>query len=62
LKKWCYNYYMSISLNLSKEKKYLVAVSGGCDSMMLLSLCLKQNYQIVFAQVNYKQRKCYDRC
>ena len=48
---------MSISLNLEKEKKYLVAVSGGSDSMMLLSLCIKQGYDIVVAHVNYKLRK-----
>ncbi len=52
---------MSINLNLDKEKKYLVAVSGGPDSMMLLSLCLKQDYKIVVAHVNYKQRKTADR-
>ncbi len=52
---------MSISLDLKKEKKYLVAVSGGCDSMMLLSLCVKQGYDIVVAHVNYKLRKSADR-
>ncbi|MDI9540016.1 MAG: tRNA lysidine(34) synthetase TilS [Bacillota bacterium] len=52
---------MSISLNLEKEKKYLVAVSGGSDSMMLLSLCVKQGYDIVVAHVNYKLRKSADR-
>ncbi len=52
---------MGISLNLKKEKKYLVAVSGGCDSMMLLSLCVKQGYDIVVAHVNYKLRKGADR-
>ena len=52
---------MGIGLNLKKEKKYLVAVSGGCDSMMLLSLCVKQGYDIVIAHVNYKLRKSADR-
>ncbi|MGI6510402.1 MAG: tRNA lysidine(34) synthetase TilS [Erysipelotrichaceae bacterium] len=52
---------MGISLNLKKEKKYLVAVSGGCDSMMLLSLCVKLGYDIVVAHVNYKLRKSADR-
>ncbi|HPX32278.1 MAG TPA: tRNA lysidine(34) synthetase TilS [Erysipelotrichaceae bacterium] len=52
---------MSISLNLSKEKKYLVAVSGGCDSMMLLSLCVKEGYDLVVCHVNYKLRISADR-
>ena len=52
---------MSISLNLNKEKKYLVAVSGGCDSMMLLSLCVKEGYDLLVCHVNYKLRASADR-
>ncbi|MGI6607590.1 MAG: tRNA lysidine(34) synthetase TilS [Erysipelotrichaceae bacterium] len=48
-------------MNLKKEKKYLVAVSGGPDSMMLLSLCVSQGYQVVVAHVNYKKRASADR-
>ncbi|HPW53126.1 MAG TPA: tRNA lysidine(34) synthetase TilS [Erysipelotrichaceae bacterium] len=48
-------------MDLKKHQKYLVAVSGGSDSMMLLSLCVKQGYDVVAAHVNYRMRATSDR-
>ena len=46
--------------NLNKNKKYLVAVSGGPDSMALLaSLCVAK-LNLVVVHVNYKMRKTAD--
>lgn len=44
-------------MRYSKEKKYLVAVSGGPDSMALLSMLLNQGYKVVVAHVNYHTRQ-----
>ncbi|MGB4613697.1 MAG: tRNA lysidine(34) synthetase TilS [Erysipelotrichaceae bacterium] len=41
---------------LDKDKKYIVAVSGGPDSMALLHMCLKQKLNICVAHVNYRKR------
>ena len=41
---------------LSKNKKYVLGVSGGPDSMALLDLFRKQGYQGVVALVNYHKR------
>jgi tRNA(Ile)-lysidine synthetase-like protein len=46
---------------LNKLDKYLVAVSGGPDSMALLSELFSNDYNIVVAHVNYKKRKSADR-
>lgn len=52
---------MDFSEKLSKEKRYLLGVSGGSDSMMLLDLTYKQGYDIIVAHVNYKHRPTADR-
>ena len=41
--------------------KYVIGVSGGPDSMTLLSLCVKQGISVVVAHVNYKKRDSADR-
>ena len=51
----CYNGYMLEMLD--DKKKYLVAVSGGCDSMMLLALCAREKKNAVAAFVNYGLRE-----
>ena len=51
---------MDLNIGLPREKKYLLGVSGGCDSMMLLSLCLKQGYDVVVCFVNYGLRESAD--
>lgn len=47
-------------LGLFKNKKYLIGVSGGSDSMMLLDVLFKDGYNIVVAHVNYKMRESAD--
>ena len=42
---------------LDKNKLYVIAVSGGIDSMSLLDLLIKNNYNIVVAYVNHNMRK-----
>ncbi|MBR0033999.1 MAG: tRNA lysidine(34) synthetase TilS, partial [Bacilli bacterium] len=44
-------------MNLDKKKKYVVACSFGPDSMALLDMMKKENYNIVVAHVNYHKRK-----
>lgn len=47
----------NVALNsLDKEKKYLVAVSGGVDSMALAHYLHTQGYNIVIAHCNFKLR------
>ena len=41
---------------LDKNKRYLIAVSGGPDSMALLHMCLLQGLNIGVAHVNYRKR------
>ena len=48
-------------LDLNKKGKYLLGVSGGSDSMMLLDLCNRQGYDICVAHVNYRHRPTADR-
>ena len=43
--------------NLDKKKKYVVACSFGPDSMALLDMMIKENYNLVVAHVNYHKRK-----
>lgn len=43
--------------NYDLNDTYLMACSGGPDSMALLDMLLKQNYKIIVAHVNYKTRK-----
>jgi tRNA(Ile)-lysidine synthase len=42
---------------LNKNKKYLVAVSGGPDSMALISALVESKFDIVVVHVNYQMRK-----
>ena len=46
--------------NLNKSKKYIVAVSGGPDSMALVASLVASKINIVVAHVNYKMRKSAD--
>ncbi len=39
-----------------KDKPYIVGVSGGCDSMCLLDLLVKNHYQVIVCHVNYNLR------
>ena len=48
-------------INLDKNKKYMVAVSGGADSMCLLDKAYKNKLNIVVGHVNYKVRESADR-
>ena len=53
-----------MSLSISKldiKNKYVIAVSGGADSMALLDVLRKENYNLVVAHVNYKSRPTSDR-
>jgi tRNA(Ile)-lysidine synthase len=43
--------------SLNKNKKYLVAVSGGPDSMALISALVESKFDLVVAHVNYQMRK-----
>lgn len=46
-----------LKLNLDKNKKYILACSYGPDSMALLNLLIRDNYNFVVCFVNYKTRK-----
>ena len=41
---------------LDKQKKYIVGVSGGCDSMSLLHYLIHHQYNIIVCHVNYHYR------
>ncbi len=41
---------------LDKKNKYIVGVSGGVDSMALVDMLYKNNYQIIVCHVNYNYR------
>lgn len=43
------------------NKKWVVAVSGGADSMALLDMCVKHKLNVIVAHVNYKKRDSADR-
>lgn len=43
--------------NLNKDGLYLVAVSGGPDSMALLNMLYEQGFNVVVTHVNYHTRK-----
>lgn len=47
----------TITFNYDLNKTYLVAVSGGPDSMALLNMLYNQKYKIVICHVNYHKRK-----
>lgn len=42
--------------NLAKDKRYLIGVSGGCDSMALLDMCRKAKLTVMVAHMNYQKR------
>ena len=44
-------------INLDKNYKYIVACSFGPDSMALLDMLIKEEFDIVVAHVNYHKRK-----
>ncbi|MDD2434089.1 MAG: tRNA lysidine(34) synthetase TilS [Bacilli bacterium] len=48
-------------MQLAKNKKYLVGVSGGPDSMALLDLTYQSGVSLIVCHVNYKKRKTADR-
>lgn len=48
-------------MNKLNSKKWIVAVSGGPDSMALLDLCVKNKVDVVVAHVNYHKRDTADR-
>ena len=50
-----------MDLLLDKNKRYVIGVSGGPDSMTLLSLCVKQQISVVVAHVNYQKRASANR-
>ncbi|MBQ4252669.1 MAG: tRNA lysidine(34) synthetase TilS [Erysipelotrichaceae bacterium] len=43
-----------------RQSEYVMGVSGGCDSMALLSLCLERGLKLTVCFVNYKLRKSAD--
>lgn len=47
--------------NTLKDNKWVVAVSGGCDSMALLDMCNQKGLDIVVAHINYKVRNTANR-
>ncbi|MFV0394549.1 MAG: tRNA lysidine(34) synthetase TilS [Coprobacillaceae bacterium] len=48
---------MKINMSLlEKNKKYIVGVSGGVDSMALLDILQKQQYHLIVCHVNYHLR------
>lgn len=48
---------MQLEFHYPKDQLYLVAVSGGPDSMALLDLLFQNGYALIVAHVNYKKRK-----
>ena len=44
-------------LDYSLNDYYLVACSGGPDSMALLDMLIKEKYNVIVAHVNYKTRE-----
>ena len=47
---------MSIKLNLNPTSTYILAISGGVDSMVLFDLFLKHNYRCVVVHFNHQKR------
>lgn len=48
--------YVNFLSKLNKNLKYIVAVSGGPDSMFLLDNLVKNNFDIIVSHVNYHKR------
>ena len=51
---------MNYGLELDRNGRYLLGVSGGCDSMMLLSLCVREKLDIAVCFCNYRLRETAD--
>ena len=49
----CYN----IEGDKMENKRWIVGVSGGCDSMALLDKLYQSGYQVIVAHVNYQKRE-----
>lgn len=47
---------MSFKINLSKLNTYIIAVSGGLDSMVLLDYLIKNGYKLVVVNFNHQKR------
>lgn len=47
---------MDFKISLPKEHTYIVAVSGGVDSMVLFDYLLKNNYRLVAVNFNHQKR------
>ena len=47
----------TLNLNYPKDQTYLIAVSGGPDSMALLNMLKNLKYKLVICHVNYHKRK-----
>ena len=45
---------------LDKNRKYLVGVSGGVDSMALLDMLVKKAYNVIIVHYNYHFREDSD--
>ena len=50
-----------MSLNIDKDKKYILACSGGPDSMALLDMAYQSGISFIAAHVNYHVRPSADR-
>lgn len=50
-----------MELNLDKNKKYLIGVSGGPDSMALLDMSRENGLNVVVCHVNYQKRPTSNR-
>lgn len=48
---------MKLSLSLNKEHTYILAVSGGIDSMSLLHFLTKKAYKVIVVHFNHQKRK-----
>ncbi len=43
-------------LNIDTSRRYVIGVSGGVDSMVLLHCCIELNIPVVVCHINYKKR------
>lgn len=52
---------VAMQMELETGRTYIIGVSGGPDSMALLSLCVKHNLSVIVAHVNYHKRETSNR-